>query len=1077
MTQESRVRAGIYVCVLALLAPMPVRAEIVFVNVSADGANDGSSWQDAFTNLHDGLLAAGQSDEVWVAEGTYVPTRDVFGEPTSGFDATFALYPGIRVFGGFAGWESQRHERDVSKHPVVLDGQDSRYHVVSVVRSKFGCDGSRLDGFTITGGNAIGVGSEAQGGGVWIDFCTPEIINCRLVRNYAAESGGGAHSESGGAFVNCEFIQNTVGTGGRGGGLSCGSAAAVMNTLISDNVVAEDGKGGGAFFAADPNAPTFLFGVSCVKNSVLGPFGRGGGIAFGGEAQAGSSILWNNDAAVFQQVYFASSPPEIDHSAVEDGWPGVGNISADPLFADSGAGNFRLSAASPCVDAGSPLPPRDSVDLDGDGDVIEPLSLDLDRTPRQVGRANMGSYEAFDCDLNGVGDYADIASGEAADCDLNGVPDLCDIAACEGDPSCADCNDNGKLDTCEGAGQRIYVDRNAEAGNDGSSWWNAYSNLSDAICIAETRAYNGPVEIWVARGTYRPRPHQRSGRTSGFRIGENVAVYGGFAGGETSLTQRNPRANVTILSADIFGNDQPGFLGYEENAVQVVLIPHGNAATIVDGVTLVGGNANDASFQEHLNGGGVRLGSGQATLRNCILVANKATVAGGAVYAGAFTSLTISACVFAGNRAEVAGGAIALSGASAEIVNSVFSANRLLGSGIGAAIAVRNGNVNVLGCTVHGNFGGIGGTLSMSDSTGLLRNSIIWGNAAGGIARVDATAEATFCDIQGGFAGLGNIDADPLFIAPAGADGVAGTADDDFRVAAGSPVLDGGSNTAAAQTPTDLLGSARIGQCRADMGAIESPVLFLDCDGNGRGDACEIQEAASLDCNVNGKLDRCDIASGLASDCDADGRPDSCEADSDGDGFIDDCDQCPSNASKSVAGPCGCDRANTDADNDGVLDCVDNCTLPNPNQADSDGDGVGDVCDSLRFEGCPGTIEVASTSDSGAVVVFTAPTPVAGFGRVTVQQTHESGQLFPTGMNLVQFVATDEAGGRAACSFSVNVKPALNSPPVEDDCPPLYKLTGDALGVFGFPFGCGGGCLVSISLTLAGLTALRRRRI
>ena len=122
-----------------------------------------------------------------------------------------------------------------------------------------------------------------------------------------------------------------------------------------------------------------------------------------------------------------------------------------------------------------------------------------------------------------------------------------------------------------------------------------------------------------------------------------------------------------------------------------------------------------------------------------------------------------------------------------------------------------NGNPVVANCTFFQNrasFNGGGGGIFSHDSTSpstslTVSNSILWGNSPNQIA---GNSAVTFSDVQGGFPGIGNIDADPLFVDPDGADDIVGTQDDNLRLLPGSPCIDAGDNTAVPADTTDLDG-------------------------------------------------------------------------------------------------------------------------------------------------------------------------------------------------------------------------------------------------------------------------------
>ncbi|HEY3477130.1 MAG TPA: SBBP repeat-containing protein, partial [Anaerolineales bacterium] len=98
------------------ITKLPLNPQIYYVNWDATGADDGTSWEDAYTDLQSALSAASYGDKIWVAAGTY--------KPTSGTDRTisFTLKNGVAVYGGFAGTETSRAQRNYEANVTVLSG-------------------------------------------------------------------------------------------------------------------------------------------------------------------------------------------------------------------------------------------------------------------------------------------------------------------------------------------------------------------------------------------------------------------------------------------------------------------------------------------------------------------------------------------------------------------------------------------------------------------------------------------------------------------------------------------------------------------------------------------------------------------------------------------------------------------------------------------------------------------------------------------------------------------------------------------------------------------------------------------
>lgn len=443
----------------------------------------------------------------------------------------------------------------------------------------------------------------------------------------------------------------------------------------------------------------------------------------------------------------------------------------------------------------------------------------------------------------------------------------------------------------DAAGSVRFAAPAAAGAGDCSSWSNACT-LQQAL----SAAVSGD-QVWVKAGVHKPGLV----RSDAFTLPGGVAIYGGFPVTATGFfTERSPALFVTVLSGDIDNNDAVDARGVVTDAAGVVggnsyhvVTANGVDATArIDGVTITAGQA-DAPAEPDNIGGGLRSVGADATLENVTFAGNLAR-SGGAIFADAGSDLTLRRLLFVGNRAsDVGGGALhnrhsapalinvlllrnraPFGGAlfnddsSPTVVNAVFSANQA--TSVGGAILNQNGsNLRLVNATVHANVASIrGGGLYSLGSQPALTNVILWGNTAPQQPQVsdDISATTTISTslVQGGWPGVGILDADPLFVDVDGADNVTGTDDDDLHLSSTSPALNVGVNAALpGGVTTDLDGRPRIVQGVVDLGAYEfqTPVQTLTLHGVGSG----VGEVLSTPGGVN-----CLVDAGVASgDCTA----------------------------------------------------------------------------------------------------------------------------------------------------------------------------------------------------------------
>lgn len=427
----------------------------------------------------------------------------------------------------------------------------------------------------------------------------------------------------------------------------------------------------------------------------------------------------------------------------------------------------------------------------------------------------------------------------------------------------------------------IYVKHDATGTNTGASWSNACVYLQDAL----TKSVAGD-EIWVAAGRYTPdrgvgfTPLDKQAR---FTLRNGVALYGGFVGTETLREQRDWQNRLTILSADLLGDDTPDTWNAADNSGNVLVGSNIDNGTSLDGFCIRGGYAGnvisgDADHQPRGAGMRLRGPNCQAVIRNCAFERNWADWYGGAVdvadhAAPLFENCTFSenvtqfgaaayvegrssplfrGCVFVGNF-TLDKGAVYVIDSNPQtteyttLVNCKFVGN-VYGGGSALCLGGAMSTANVVNCTFAYNQGRIrGGAIFIADdccdaSTLHLRNSILWNNW--GEYRGDPSqiavgtspdpsnphvVDVEFTCIEGGWPGTGNISVSPQFVNAPGSDGVTGTADDDLRLNPYSPCADAGNNALVpAGVQFDLTGAPRFYDApQGDTGVGPVPIVDM----------------------------------------------------------------------------------------------------------------------------------------------------------------------------------------------------------------------------------------------------------
>ncbi len=766
------------VCAAAFSPAASFAGMVIHVNgATGDNANDGADWATAKQTVAAGLAAATSGDEVWVAAGTYAER--------------ITLKDGVALYGGFAGNETELSQRNWAVNQTILDGRQGG---TVVTAPQTATATTRIDGFTIRNGKA------ANGGGIYCYNSSLTIANNTITGNTA--DGGDATNDGGGA-IYCEWSSATI-TGNTitennavsaGGGIRCHYSDAIItgNTLRANRAA----RGGGiGCFACSPTV---------ANNAVTGnTASRGGGMYF----ESSSGMIADNTLTA--------------NTASSGSGGGLCCVSSNPIIANNTlTGNFAVDAGGIYCQFGAPTITNTIVAFNSSG-----ISVESSRPPLRFNCV----YGNASYNYLGVTDPTGKNGNISADPAFAGWEDgNCHI---QPDSPCVDAGDDGvvQADWLDLDGQAriqgMHVDIGADesdgtqwpvrpalilhvhpAGNDandGLTWPAAKRTIQAALDAAR-----GGDQIWVAAGTYVECLTMRNG----------VALYGGFAGNEGELTQRDWLANKTIVDADGRGSG-------------VVLRLCLAATTRIDGFTIR--NGTGTLVESSAYGGGIYCAASAATITNNTVTANTAD-AGSGIYCvqcsvtianntvshntGAGINCTDSPLTKVLNNTVTRNGTTGIycSGGSPMLANNVIAQND------GNGVYCRYCSPTITNNTIVGHALGSNSGIYCEHSSPTVTNTIIAFNAVGMTVVSGSPTlrfNCTYGNVTQNYSGTadptgtsGNISADPRF-----GDWLHGNC----HIQPDSPCVDAGEDDAVLPDWLDIDGQPRIQGPRVDIGADES---------------------------------------------------------------------------------------------------------------------------------------------------------------------------------------------------------------------------------------------------------------
>ncbi len=741
----------------------------VFVNAAAGGANDGTSWTDAYTDLGTALQNT-TSGDIWVAAGTYTPGADS--------TASFVIGGAVNLYGGFAGTETMLSERDFSANVTTLSGDnsgddtdddfvtnksDNARHVVTADSLISGA--AVIDGFTISYGanNALGGAAlEISSGGGILAFSTVEVRNCSFSQNFAGVGAAvavlGPPTAGSGIVSTNSIVEESTFSG------NASSDWGLIHFFAADN-----GTVSSCEFTGNANVRGAVHARFCLNTTV-----------------DNISVADNVSGATNAGVYF---------------WQCLGTIVSDSEFSENTSG----------VGTGIWADFRGILDP-----VAEGQGLLMDNVEMTANTVTPGGF-----------------AGAGIFWQPNGVKiENSEFSGNEGDTGPGafyiDNRDITDQDTTRFIVDNCLFEGNSAPGASsvGGAWWG--SGLRGVI---RNSTFEGNTSTSVGGALYFT-VDDVTHYVYDCTFEGNSAPFGGAIGTFTDGAYFNTEFNENVGDGSQGGAMLVGFTGEvsidgssftenQANAGGAIWVQNDSSALTVTNSTFTANQAVGSSSGGIFTNGGIPL-----VVDNCEFSQNSAVFFGGAINA-IEDSLDINTVQITNSNfflnTALQGGAINLGNAEGDLINNLMFNNSAIpdddGGGAGGAVSVNISGVNdntvsMINNTMGNNSGAIGANVgAFQDSTAVatinMQNNLLIGpsNGEANVAIEDGMPDIV--DVGGNLlAGGGNMGLETIFTTstittdPVG-DIVTSAAIGDYTLIAGSPAIDIGVASGAPSTDID----------------------------------------------------------------------------------------------------------------------------------------------------------------------------------------------------------------------------------------------------------------------------------